>query len=262
MKRLLEPGSLPVVLASFLVWAGCTTEHYRKSADKEAYGVIAQKTPLVKNMDERFTVEQTNQLSLDGLPVRMSVEEFLGPDGEVERGAHIISLERALDVGVNQSRVYQNQKEQLFLRALELTLARHQFAPIFSAGGTANYAVTTADVVDYIPDPNDPTRQIPVISEKLAETRTANANGQALGTILLRTGARLSASFTTDFLRYLSGDPSTRVSSHLLGTLTQPLWRGAGYKVTMENLTQFERNLLYGLRDFTLFRKRFSVDVA
>jgi outer membrane protein TolC len=30
----------------------------------------------------------------------------------------------------------------------------------------------------------------------------------------------------------------------------------------MENLTQSERNLLYALRDFTLFRKRFSVDVA
>jgi outer membrane protein TolC len=30
----------------------------------------------------------------------------------------------------------------------------------------------------------------------------------------------------------------------------------------MENLTQSERNLLYALRDFTLFRKRFSVDIA
>src|SRR2546430_10756938 len=82
MKRLLQPGSLPVVLASFLVWAGCTTEHYRESADKEAYGVIKQKTPLVKNMDERFTVEQTNQLSLDGLPVTNSVAEFLGRRSE------------------------------------------------------------------------------------------------------------------------------------------------------------------------------------
>ena len=51
-------------------------------------------------------------------------------------------------------------------------------------------------------------------------------------------------------------------SSELGATLIQPLWRGAGYKVTMENLTQAERNVLYALRDFTLFRKRFSVDVA
>ena len=87
MKRRLQPGSLPLALVSFFVFAGCTTEHYRKSADKEAYGVIRQKTPLVKNMDEHFTVEQTNQLSLDGLPGTTRIEEFLGPDGEAERGA-------------------------------------------------------------------------------------------------------------------------------------------------------------------------------
>ena len=104
MKRFFQPGSLPGVLASFFILAGCTTGHYRKSADKEAYGVIAQKTPLVKNMDEQLTIEQTNQLSLEGSPVRMSVEEFLGPDGERERGAHILSLEKALHIGINHSR--------------------------------------------------------------------------------------------------------------------------------------------------------------
>ncbi len=30
----------------------------------------------------------------------------------------------------------------------------------------------------------------------------------------------------------------------------------------MENLTLAERNLLYALRDFTRFRKQFSVDTA
>ncbi len=264
MKRLLRGGSLPVVLASFLVLAGCTTEHYRQSADKEAYGVIKQKTPLVKNMDEHFTVEQTDAFSLDGLPAAGNIQEFLGTEGEMERAARVISLEQALNIAVNHSRLYQNQKEQLFLAALGLTLARHQFAPIFSAGAGGSYNVTTVPVVDTIPDPSDPTglRQIPVVSDKLTETRSVSVNGQSLGNILLSTGARLSASFTTDFFRYLSGDPGTRLSSHLLGTLTQPLLRGAGYKVTMENLTQSERNLLYALRDFTLFRKRFSVDVA
>ncbi|PYK99063.1 MAG: hypothetical protein DME19_10065, partial [Verrucomicrobia bacterium] len=202
--------------------------------------------------------------SLDGLPVAGNVEPFLGSEGQVERGANIISLEQALNMAVNHSRIYQNQKEQLFLAALGLTLARHQFAPIFSAGVAGSYNVTTVPVEDTIPDPSDPTgqRQLPVVSDKLAEKPSVSANGQSLGNILLSTGARLTASFTTDFFRYLSGDPGSRVNSHLLGTLAQPLLRGAGYKVTMENLTQSERNLLYALRDFTLFRKRFSVDVA
>ena len=262
MKRLFLTSSWALVMAAFFV--GCTTQHYRRSADKEAYRVISQKTPLVKNMDPHFTVEETNQLSLDGLPLAKEVESALGPDGEAERDAPVLALENALAIAVNHSRTYQNQKEQLFLAALALTLARHQFAPLFSAGAGATYTVNTAEVLDYVPDPNDPTgqRQIPVIGNTLAESRSVDVNGQSVGTLLLNTGARLTASFTTDFLRYLSGDPSSRVSSHLLGTVIQPLWRGAGYKVTMENLTQSERNLLYALRDFTFFRKRFSVDIA
>jgi hypothetical protein len=67
---------------------------------------------------------------------------------------------------------------------------------------------------------------------------------------------------TTDFLRYLTGDPRSLSSSQVAATLIQPLWRGAGYKVAVENLTQAERDLLYALREFTRFRKEFSVQIA
>ena len=245
MRRFVQSG--PVFLVCLvLLSAGCTTAHYRQSADKEAYGAVAQKTPLVKNMDEHFTIEQTNQLSLDGLPITTNVEEFLGPDRQAEAGGKIISLEKALEIGVQHSRSYQSSKEQLYLRALGLTLDRHQFAPIFSAGGTAQYDVTTSLTTN----------------NTFAEARDVHVAPGATTSMLLRSGARISASLTADFFRYLAGDPSTVTSSHLLGQLAQPLWRGAGYKVTMENLTQSERNLLYALRDFVRFRKDFSVQIA
>ena len=77
MNRCSQPGSVPLMaVLSFLLSAGCTTQHYRKSADKEAYRAVAQKTPLVNNMDQHFTIEQTNQLSLDALPAAVKVEEF------------------------------------------------------------------------------------------------------------------------------------------------------------------------------------------
>ena len=64
MNRCLQPESVPLMaVLSFLLSAGCTTQHYRKSADKEAYGAVAQKTPLVKNMDEHFS-----KLMDQGLP--------------------------------------------------------------------------------------------------------------------------------------------------------------------------------------------------
>ena len=260
MKRLLQLGFWPLLPAFLFLLAGCSTQHYRRTADKEAYGVIARKTPLVKNMDGHFSIEQTNQLSLDGLPVAAGIETALGPDGEAEREARVISLEQALDISVHHSRIYQTQKEQLFLQALGLTLARHQFAPIFSAGGNGSYNVTALQPVDFAPDPNNPTNLIPVF--KLAQEENVSGSGRVSVSKLLGVGTRLSAAFTTDFLRFLTGDPRTMTSSELGATLIQPLWRGAGYKVTMENLTQAERNVLYALRDFTLFRKRFSVDVA
>src|SRR2546422_167964 len=111
MKRFLQPCSLALAaLVAVLLSAGCTNAHYRKSADKAAYGVIREKTPLVKNMDEHFNVEQTNALVLDGLPQATQAEEFLGAYGEAERGARSLSLERALEVAVNYNRNYQTQR--------------------------------------------------------------------------------------------------------------------------------------------------------
>ena len=109
MKRLLQLGFWPLLPAFSFLLAGCSTQHYRRTADKEAYGVIARKTPLVKNMDEHFSVEWTNQIDralIADLPVGTRVEEFLGPYGRAEQGARILSLERALEIGVNRSRTF------------------------------------------------------------------------------------------------------------------------------------------------------------
>jgi len=222
---------------------GCTAAHYRRSADKEAYKLIAQKTPLVTNMEPRFTIEQTNLITLAGLPVVTQTNEFLGPAAAAELGASVVSLDQALAAAVKNSRPYQDSKEQLYAKALDLSLARHQFAPIFSsAGGTADYSVETSD--------------------GLAETRQFHATGGAGMDWLIRDLGKISAAFTADFLRVLSGDPHTLVSSEVTGTFTRPLLRNAGFKNEIESLTQAERNLLYGLRDFVRFRKDFSVQIA
>src|SRR5439155_26190617 len=51
-------------------------------------------------------------------------------------------------------------------------------------------------------------------------------------------------------------------SSQLSATFMRPLLRNAGFKRESENLIQAERRLLYDLRDFTRFRKDFSVQIA
>jgi outer membrane protein TolC len=102
----------------------------------------------------------------------------------------------------------------------------------------------------------------PVLSDNLAEQQSIHATGNAGVSWLVRDVGKLSAAFSTDFLRFLAGSPSTLTSSQIGATLTRPLLRNAGYKADIENLTQAERDLLYQLRDFVRFRKDFSVQVA
>ena len=174
-----------------------------------------------------------------------NVVDYLGKDGESERGAHILRLEDALNIAIHHSRTYQSSKENLYLSALSLALERHQFTPIFSAGASGTYAVDSA-----------------TLSDTVAEQRSVSANGSVGADWLIRDLGRISTAFTADFLRFVTGDPRLATSSQLSATFVRPLFQNAGFKQDMENLTQAERNLLYDLRSFTQFRKDFSVQIA
>jgi outer membrane protein TolC len=80
--------------------------------------------------------------------------------------------------------------------------------------------------------------------------------------MLLKGGGQIAVNLTSNFLRFLTGDPDVSTSSALIGSITQPLLRGRGSDVAAEQLTQAERNVLYQLRSFTRFRKEFAVQVA
>jgi len=203
------------------------------------YSTIQQRAWQVDNMDPRFTIEQTNQLSFDGLAQAGEPEAFLGPDGEQERGAYVLPLDRALQIAVSHSRVYQNSKEQLFLSALGLTLSRQEFTPLFAAGGSV---ATYGDSVTS--DPN------------------FRASGRVNVDWLLRDLGRISADLTADFTRVFTHGAQSLSGSRLAARLSRPLLRNAGHKAELEALTQSERNLLYDLRGFVEFRRDFSVDIA
>lgn len=250
------------ILLGWMTWAGCSTAHYKESADREAAAIFAQKTPGVPNMRGRFSIEQTNRLSLESFPRLEEVDEALGPDGQKERGTRILSLAAALDIAVKHSRIFQSSKEQLYLQALAVTLSRHQFEPIFSGRARADYQTTTEAVTLTVDTLTGLPKVVSEADATLVEEHRVTGQGSLGAAWLAKTGAQLSAAFTTDFLRYLTGDPRTFTSSQLSATLMQPLWRGAGYKATMENLTQGERTFLYQLRDFSRFKRDFSVQTA
>jgi len=259
-----QTGAPWLALATAVVLSGCTAQHYRQSADKAAYGAIAQKSWQVKNMDPHFTIEQTNAVSLDGLPELTQTEAFLGEFAESERGARIVNLEKALEIGVRQSRAYQSRKEQLYLSALNLTLDRHRFVPLFSAGGNADYGGGTypTTVTQWVVDPEDPSKTKPVFSDELVVRNSVTAQGNVNASWLIRDLGRITASLTVGFQKFLTGGPQAVANSQVLATFTRPLLRNAGFQNEAETLTQGERDLLYALRDFTRYRKDFTVEVA
>ena len=194
-------------------------------------------------MDSHFTIESNPPPVLAGAPINHEVLEFMGPEANHEAGVPMLSLERALNLAVKQSRAYQSAKEQVYLSALALSLARHQFTPIFSGSDNTEYA----ELHDQVPSLNG---------------RHVSSDGTLGVSWLLRDIGKVTAAATTDFLRYISGDPRSVISSQLGATFTRPLLRDANYQSEMETLTQAERNLLYALRTFVLYRKDFSVQIA
>jgi len=237
-----------------LVLSGCTANYYRKSADQAAYGAIQGKTALVPDMDPHFTIEQTNTISLEGLPLATDVPKFLGADGEKEIGAYVLNLEQALDFAVKYSRSYQSRKEQLYLSGLTLTLARHQFAPLFTSEAGVNYAVQRENI--------DALTGLPSVSDNLVEQAKVTGTGSIGASWLLRDVGRITAAITADAIRFVTGDPRLTTSSQLSATFMRPLLQNAGFKVETDALLTAEHQLLYDLRDFTRYRKDFSVQIA
>src|SRR5262249_48799242 len=77
---------------------------------------------------------------------------------------------------------------------------------------------------------------------------------------ILPTGARLSLS-ASSAATGSEGSAGTYDSLITL-SLAQPLLRGGGYDIAHEPLIQAERNLVYAIREYELFREDFSIDVA
>jgi len=212
------------LLAVLVVGWGCSPSRHKAEADKEVYKIIDSK------WDPNF-----------GQKVNYTVQDVPGdPNGVQMAGtarSGVLSLAQAVGIATANNRDYQRQKEQLYLTALDLTLARHRFARRWLATVDAGYARGDAD-------------------------ETVGAGGETGVRQTLAGGPQIATSIAMDWTRFLTGDPRTSLGSVLGATVTQPLLRGAGRQVAQENLTQAERNVLYQIRSFNRYRQSFVVSIV
>jgi len=250
-RPLRQGGPLACACAALGLLSGaCTPEIYHTRADRETYGALYQKNRAIDNVeDEDVDITAPEPIDLAAFPRNERTSDFLGAEARDERGAILLKLDDALETGVTHGREYLSEKERVYLSALDLTLARHRLAPIFNAGGDLGWATDSRGAA---------------VREGVSGLVSTNTFARTSGTgfnWLLATGARVSSDFTRDFLRFTTGNRSVNRSA-LAVSVVQPLLQGGGATVTMEALTQEERNLLYALRNFADFRRSFLVELV
>lgn len=212
--------------------AGCSTAHYRQSADKDIYDILGQKQQRVHGQTNAFSIE-TPWSKRD--PHAIKAEEII-KERFTDNGKLQLTLERAFQLAVTNSRSYQLRREQLYLSALSLTGTRHLF----------EWKVSSAEVD---------------IGVTRSTERRLNGTSDASASLskLFQTGASLTASVANDLTLYLNGTPKVPT---LTLALTQPLLRGAGADIAAEALTQAERDVIYEVRSFSHYQETFATDIV
>ncbi len=251
-----------VVLATGCKSAGL----HHKEADEAATNAITQKQKEL-NLEEPFTIEtkdrdlrrrviidqglaHSSDASLSSQDVKR-IKDFpeppvvhpsTQPTIRAAQGAIRISLLESLQVAAYNSRDYQLQKENIFIDALALDLARDDFRLTFtgSAEGTL--------ISDQSPvgTPNNGM----VGSSSLGVSRKFS------------NGLSLASTLSFDIVKMLTRGKESSKGVALDTTISMPLLRGAGEEVVLEPLRQAERNVAYDLLEFQQFKRTFAVDIA
>ena len=250
---------------------GCA-KHYSQEADREAYGILSEKTEQALARPRVFSIEPDPDLKklFDDSLAKAEAARAEQPEGDAALGegaalaegaaasieelppalpdpspeAIRLTMADALRVAVCSSREYQAQKETAYLAALSLTFQRYLFRPIPTWTGALDFSDNNAGA-------DTPERQ-----RAWDYASTVGVSQQ------LADGATIVGSIGLTALKYLNKELGDSVDSTLNFSLTQPLWRGAGRKIVQENLIQSERNALYAVRTFARFEQTFAVSIA
>jgi len=267
-RALLRDATLAGVV---IVVAGCRSPgSYRAEADRRATDIIEGAQLAALGRTEPFRLERPS----DTLRRRLLLDQGLATSSDASLGTGdltpvehwpdsgyledpgpdvglgvdqdtaspvTLGLLDALAVAARNSREYQTRKESVFLSALDLDLARHDFGTQFSGGTSGEFL---ADLTDH------------------DEIVGLGATPELSFTKRLENGMSIAGAIGIDLVRLL--EPGSDSSSGLFGDLSIsiPLMRGSGRDIVREPLTQAERNTIYAIYDFERFKREFAVSIA
>ena len=216
--------SCAILLFLLSCLAGCASRDHKAEADKTVYEIIDNKWQDDFGGKANYKISDTA-----ALPDDIAIDTALPVSGT-------LTLSQAVAIATAQNRQYQREKEALYVKALDLRLARHVFEPQLSGGAVGRY--------------------------RNENGREDLSGGPFWGfDQLLNSGARISTQLTVAWIEILTGNQRSGLRTLLSATIAQPFLRGSDSEIVMETLTQAERDTVYQIRAFNRFRKTFVVSV-
>jgi len=228
-----QPRFHPLLVISLTALGACrSADAWGAQADEEVYHILEKRRAELGARDA-FTIEPPP----DPLRARLLAEAA----GTHEPLAVALDLVGCLRVAAENSRDWQDQREQLFRAALDLTLERWNFS--VQENGTLGGFVSGIGFQE--------------------ETEVEGGLLSNLNLFkLLGIGTQITADVGIDLLENLGRGDAWSALTHLSLNITQPILRGFGSDIVKEPLTQAERDVLYQARAYERFRRTFSVDIA
>jgi outer membrane protein TolC len=231
------------------LFVACSTSSYTQDADLEVSALLGRaESDVLGNRREWIETptapapepEPTQPAAAPGTqPGTQPGSPSAPPPAPLVPTAESYDLQRALTTAVRLNREFLVRRESLYRQGLSASFTRFQFGPQFSS------------VVSLLWPDSEGAASQPQSSIGLSARQ------------ILPTGGTLGVTGSVDGVWPYgpqSGDNSYGTSLGV--SLSQPLLRGAGYEVSHEALTATERELVYGIRDFELFRESFSIQIA
>jgi hypothetical protein len=208
-----------------------------------------------------------HEIELENPAWREALAEYveIGEDDSVK-----LNVDSALRLAYVHSSSHQRQLETLYLSALDVTAERFRLDTQFFGGYDARYAHNGSVIpprLSFVPVLNrfiiTPAFDGPgVENNRLTVGRPFGANPALQASRRFATAGELLAGFANSFVFEFTGGGANLSASLANFSFIQPLLRGAGKDIALEQLTFVERGLLANLRAYGQFRQGFYTQVA
>lgn len=281
-RWLVAAATIAATLLVIVTGSGCTRGWYRRQADAAAYEIIYEKSGAPLWPLDNFTINirpdsrMHDPFNPDREPMppddpaahryMHSVDDkngwpFWHRNGDVpfvenpfwreampldERGAFVLDRDTAVRQAILQSRRYQQEMEDLYLSALDVSFERFRFDSQFFSS------------YDLFYDATGPKRLGNAGQSSSLLTQTYGVNAQRL----TATGGELMVGFANTLMWQFAGPDTQNAQTIINFNFLQPLLRGAGRARVLERLTLSERLLLTNVRAMERWKQEFYVEIT